>query len=104
MNEAPRPNRIEVHDRDALAQAARARRLGRRARHGRGLKDAVGRNAQWRGEECINLLAPEAPTSPGVRALLAAESAHARPRPYRQVNAGSPARGTSTRSRRCVSN
>jgi glycine hydroxymethyltransferase len=33
----------------------------------------VGRNARWRGEECINLLAPEAPTSPGVRALLASE-------------------------------
>ena len=28
---------------------------------------------RWRGEQCINLLAPEAPTSPGVRALLASE-------------------------------
>ena len=34
---------------------------------------AVKRNEQWRGEQCINLLAPEAPTSPAVRALLAAE-------------------------------
>ena len=34
---------------------------------------AVRRNEQWRGRQCINLLAPEAPTSPTVRALLAAE-------------------------------
>ena len=74
MNEALRPNRIEVHDRDALAKAravldacADAREMGEK------LIAAVARNAQWRGEECINLLAPEAPTSPGVRALLAAE-------------------------------
>ena len=35
--------------------------------------DAVERNASWRGRQCVNLLAPEAPTSPMVRALLAAE-------------------------------
>src|SRR5260370_13233518 len=40
---------------------------------GREVLAAVGRNARWRGEQCINLLAPEAPTSPGVRALLSAE-------------------------------
>lgn len=34
---------------------------------------AVQRNEQWRGRQCINLLAPEAPTSPLVRSLLAAE-------------------------------
>src|SRR5579859_4000765 len=34
---------------------------------------AVERNAAWRGRQCINLLAPEAPTSPAVRALLASE-------------------------------
>jgi glycine hydroxymethyltransferase len=34
---------------------------------------AVERNATWRGEQCINLLAPEAPTSPTVRRLLSAE-------------------------------
>src|SRR5260221_8272882 len=34
---------------------------------------AVRRNEQWRGRQCINLLAPEAPTSPTVRALLSAE-------------------------------
>ncbi|MEP7105331.1 MAG: serine hydroxymethyltransferase [Chloroflexota bacterium] len=35
--------------------------------------DAVARNEAWRGRSCVNLLAPEAPTSPTVRALLAAE-------------------------------
>jgi glycine hydroxymethyltransferase len=34
---------------------------------------AVARNAKWRGEECINLLAPEALVSPTVRNLLSAE-------------------------------
>src|SRR6202158_3532222 len=69
-----RPNRFEIHDRDALATAralldacADAREMGEK------VKEAVSRNAEWRGESCINLLAPEAPTSPGVRALLAAE-------------------------------
>lgn len=35
--------------------------------------NAVKRNAIWRGEQCLNLLAPEAPTSPIVRQLLSAE-------------------------------
>jgi glycine hydroxymethyltransferase len=35
--------------------------------------NAVERNAIWRGEECLNLLAPEAPTSPTVRTLLSSE-------------------------------
>src|SRR5436309_3243808 len=34
---------------------------------------AVRRNEKWRGQQCINLLAPEAPTSPTVRALLSSE-------------------------------
>jgi len=34
---------------------------------------AVQRNEDWRGKRCINLLAPEAPTSPTVRKLLSAE-------------------------------
>ncbi|MFI5014605.1 MAG: serine hydroxymethyltransferase [Hyphomicrobiales bacterium] len=74
MDRRHRPNRIEVHDADALAVArslidacADAREMGDKVR------EAVARNAAWRGEECINLLAPEAPTSPSVRALLAAE-------------------------------
>jgi glycine hydroxymethyltransferase len=74
MNRPERPNRFEVHDHDVLACAraiidacADAQDMGER------VKQAVARNAAWRGEECINLLAPEAPTSPGVRALLGAE-------------------------------
>jgi glycine hydroxymethyltransferase len=74
MNRPERPNRFEAHDRDALALAratldacADAREMGAK------IVAAVDRNAAWRGESCINLLAPEAPTSPGVRALLAAE-------------------------------
>lgn len=35
--------------------------------------DAVKRNDEWRGQRCLNLLAPEAPTSPTVRRLLASE-------------------------------
>ena len=67
-------NRIEVHDREALATArAVLDACADPAAMGEAVKAAVGRNAQWRGEDCINLLAPEAPTSPGVRALLAAE-------------------------------
>ena len=68
------PEHKEVHDPDILAQA-------------RGILDAchspqemqeavlaaVARNEQWRGRQCINLLAPEAPTSPTVRALLSSE-------------------------------
>jgi glycine hydroxymethyltransferase len=67
-------NRIEMHDRDALA-AARAvlETCADPAAMGEAVKAAVQRNARWRGEQCINLLAPEAPTSPGVRALLASE-------------------------------
>jgi len=34
---------------------------------------AVARNEEWRGKRCLNLLAPEALTSPTVRALLSAE-------------------------------
>jgi glycine hydroxymethyltransferase len=34
---------------------------------------AVARNGEWRGRQCLNLLAPEAPTSPTVRSLLASE-------------------------------
>ncbi len=77
MNQtAPRhyDNSFEVHDKDALARA-RALLDGARdfAAMGKAVTDAVQRNATWRGEQCVNLLAPEAPTSPGVRALLASE-------------------------------
>ncbi|MBI1774605.1 MAG: serine hydroxymethyltransferase [Proteobacteria bacterium] len=67
-------NRIEVHDPDVLAEARRILdAAGDAEAMGRAIVEAVDRNAEWRGRQCINLLAPEAPTSPGVRALLAAE-------------------------------
>lgn len=71
---ATRRNRIEVHDRDALATARAVLDACADAQAmGAAVEAAVARNADWRGRQCINLLAPEAPTSPGVRALLSAE-------------------------------
>ena len=67
-------NRIEVHDRDTLSAARAVLDACTGAREmGEAVKAAVARNERWRGEECINLLAPEAPTSPSVRALLSSE-------------------------------
>jgi glycine hydroxymethyltransferase len=67
-------NSLEVHDKDALAKArALLEAAADPEAMGREVVAAVARNARWRGEQCINLLAPEAPTSPGVRALLSAE-------------------------------
>jgi glycine hydroxymethyltransferase len=74
MNRPERPNRFEIHDADVLATARAVIDACADAREmGESVKEAVARNGAWRGEQCINLLAPEAPTSPGVRALLAAE-------------------------------
>ncbi len=65
---------FEIHDPEILAHA---REIIDAARNGREMQDAViaavKRNEEWRGQQCINLLAPEAPTSPTVRALLASE-------------------------------
>ena len=65
---------FEVHDTEILSQA---RGVLDACRSGREMQQAViaavQRNEKWRGEQCINLLAPEAPTSPAVRALLSAE-------------------------------
>ncbi len=62
------------HDKQALENAqAILEACGNPQAMGRALQDAVDRNREWRGERCINLLAPEAPTSSSVRALLAAE-------------------------------
>src|SRR5947209_11124289 len=65
---------FEVHDAEILAQA----RAVLDTCHS--LQDiqvavlaAVARNEEWRGKRCLNLLAPEAPTSPAVRALLSSE-------------------------------
>ena len=67
-------NGFEVHDSEALTKArSLIETLNSFEAVGREVAAAVERNAQWRGRECVNLLAPEAPTSPGVRALLASE-------------------------------
>ena len=67
-------DQVEVHDPAVLAAA---RELLDRCRSPREMADsvvaAVRRNEEWRGRRCINLLAPEAPSSPTVRTLLAAE-------------------------------
>ncbi len=67
-------NQFEVHDPAILAQA---KALLDACPSPEEMKEtvlqAVERNAEWRGQRAINLLAPEAPTSPTVRALLAAE-------------------------------
>ena len=68
----------EVHDPQILAQT---RALLDACQSPREMQEAVlaavARNEEWRGKRCLNLLAPEAPTSPTVRALLSAEP-HAR--------------------------
>ena len=65
---------LEVHDRETLRIAAQVLDSCRGAREmAQSVVDAVERNERWRGRECLNLLAPEAPTSPTVRALLSAE-------------------------------
>ena len=67
-------NRIEVHDPDTLSAARAVLDACADARAmGEAVKAAVERNARWRGEQCFNLLAPEAPTSPAARALLSSE-------------------------------
>src|SRR6266403_2057746 len=66
-------NSLEVHDKAALGKARALIDTLEAAEMGREVLAAVDRNRRWRGEQCINLLAPEAPTSPGVRALLASE-------------------------------
>ncbi len=70
------PNAIphEIHDPAILARAREVLdACATPAQMAQAVVDAVERNASWRGRQCVNLLAPEAPTSPTVRALLAAE-------------------------------
>lgn len=65
---------FEVHDPQLLAQAREIlEACTSPAEMQQAVLDAVKRNETWRGQQCINLLAPEAPTSPAVRALLASE-------------------------------
>jgi glycine hydroxymethyltransferase len=64
----------EIHDQDILD---RARKILDAAASPQEMADAVleavRHNEEWRGKRCINLLAPEAPTSPTVRRLLSSE-------------------------------
>src|SRR3990172_6743318 len=65
---------FEVHDPAILAQARAILDACKSAKEmQQAVLDAVKRNETWRGKQCINLLAPEAPTSPTVRALLSSE-------------------------------
>jgi glycine hydroxymethyltransferase len=65
---------FEVHDPEILAHAREVLDACASARDMQeAVLAAVARNEEWRGQRCINLLAPEAPTSPTVRALLSAE-------------------------------
>ena len=65
---------FEVHDR-AILEQARGLLTSEESPESwaKAVNAAVERNRAWRGERCINMLAPEAPTSPAVRALLSAE-------------------------------
>lgn len=65
---------FEVHDNQALEQARSIIKASESPRDwAQAVIAAVNRNEEWRGKRCINLLAPEAPTSPMVRALLSSE-------------------------------
>jgi glycine hydroxymethyltransferase len=64
---------IEVHDDATLAAARALIDATDPAGMQREVIAAVERNADWRGRECINLLAPEALVSPTVQRLLSSE-------------------------------
>ena len=73
MNE-PESAQFEVHDREVLEQARSILRETESPRNwAQAVIEAVRKNDEWRGQQCINLLAPEAPTSPMVRRLLSSE-------------------------------
>lgn len=61
------------HDPDALDAAHRIVQDSPAASIARRIQQLVTENGTWRGRRCLNLIAAEAPTSPMVRALLAAE-------------------------------
>jgi glycine hydroxymethyltransferase len=65
---------FEVHDRQLLANArTMLDQAGSPQKMADCVLNAVRKNEEWRGKRCINLLAPEAPTSPTVRRMLSAE-------------------------------
>ena len=76
MTETAHPSRseIEVHDREILENARTIlNNVDSPEEMAEEVIAAVKRNEEWRGKRCINLLAPEAPTSPTVRTLLSSE-------------------------------
>ncbi|MCB0165819.1 MAG: aminotransferase class I/II-fold pyridoxal phosphate-dependent enzyme [Anaerolineae bacterium] len=74
MTNETNPSSFEVHDKDVLAKARAVLDASESPRAwANAVVDAVQRNDEWRGQRCLNLLAPEAPTSPTVRRLLASE-------------------------------
>ncbi len=75
MTHVHSPNHsLEVHDPAILAQARAVLDACQSVKDMQGaVIAAVKHNEAWRGAQCINLLAPEAPTSPAVRALLSSE-------------------------------
>jgi glycine hydroxymethyltransferase len=74
MATTTREEGFEVHDAQVLSKTRAFLDECRSFKEmAQAVEDAVHRNEEWRGKRCINLLAPEAPTSPKVRNLLAAE-------------------------------
>ncbi len=74
MDQTQSSAQFEAHDPAILANARRILNTAASPAHmAQEVVAAVQRNEDWRGRRCINLLAPEAPTSPTVRSLLAAE-------------------------------
>jgi glycine hydroxymethyltransferase len=74
MGTKPDEKTLEVHDSEILKAAQSI--LDQKAspqKMADAVVSAVQRNEDWRGKRCVNLLAPEAPTSPTVRKLLSAE-------------------------------
>ena len=67
-------NQVEVHDQAILSHAKAIIDACRSPQEMQeAVLAAVRRNEEWRGKRCLNLLAPEALTSPTVRGLLSAE-------------------------------
>lgn len=67
-------NQTEVHDPAILSHAKAILDACRSPQEMQeAVLAAVARNEEWRGKRCLNLLAPEALTSPTVRSLLSAE-------------------------------
>ena len=67
-------NQVEVHDQAILSHAKAIIDACRSPEEMQeAVLAAVSRNEEWRGKRCLNLLAPEALTSPTVRGLLSTE-------------------------------